>query len=233
MSRPAELLRGPRHRHRRSLGAGSPGGRLRGRRRSGPREQQPGWAPVSVRRHSRPHHGPARDDDGPALRRADGHRGAAQGAVIVYVGPHRAAVRGTLLIRRASVTRFGCRPCPEAGLSLHRVWKLWSFLSVELWHRVAIDGDGGGKDVASRIPRNPTRASRRPRDGMTNGTWPRGEISRDQGDGGPRSGVECTPKGFSPSARPMARGPVWTFPFIIRRSIQSQLPRWGLLEMIR
>src|SRR5439155_176702 len=86
------------------------------------------------------------------LRRADGHRGAAQGAVIVYVGPHRPAVRGTLLIPRASVTRFGCRPCPEAGLSLHRVWKLWSFLSVELWHRVWIDGDGGGKDVASRIP---------------------------------------------------------------------------------
>jgi len=49
----------------------------------------------------------------------------------------------------------------------------------------------------------------------------------------PGSGVERTSKGFSPSARPMARGPVWTFPFIIRRSIQSQLPRWGLLEMIR
>jgi len=29
---------------------------------------------------------------------------------------------------------------------------LWSFLSVELWHRVWIDGDGGGKDVVSRIP---------------------------------------------------------------------------------
>ena len=73
----------------------------------------------------------------------------------------------------------------------------------------------------------------RPRDGMTNGTWPRGEISRDRGMACPGSGVERTLKGFSSSARPMARGPVWTFPFIIRRSIQSQLPRWGLLEMIR
>src|SRR5437899_3865744 len=208
MSRPAELLRGPRHRHRRSLGAGSPGGRLRGRRRSGPREQQPGWAPVSVRGRARPRHGPAGDGDGPALRRADGHRGAAQGAVIVYVGPHRAAVRGTLLVRRASVTRFERSLRPGIG-------------------RRGREGRG------LPDPRNPTGALMRPRDGMTNGTWPRGEISRDRGDGLPGSGVERTLKGFSSSARPMARGPVWTFPFIIRRSIQSQLPRWGLLEMLR
>src|SRR2546426_323881 len=171
MSRPAELLRGPRHRHRRGLGAGSPGGRLRGRRRSGPREQQPGWAPVSVRRHSRPHHGPAGDCDGPALRRADGHRGAAQGAVIVYVGPHRAAVRGTLLVRRASVTRFERSLRPGIG-------------------RRGREGRG------LPDPRNPTRALRRPRDGMANGRRPRGEISRDRGMACPAQVLSVPQKGL-------------------------------------
>ncbi len=154
-------------------------------------------------------------------------------------GPLRGFPEKTLLSERAA-SRGLFRPGAIrrlvrdhlAGARDHS-WKLWSLLSVGLWHRVWIDGDGGGKDLVSRI--HEIRHELCCVHGMIWRTVHGREV-RFPAIGGwpaPAQVLSVLQRGLSPSARPMARGPVWTFPFIIRRSIRSQSPRWAAWEMLR